>query len=140
MDNEPIRRVDMMFAKLGQSRYFPEFDFAKGHWQVRMNEESKACTAFQKSSGLYQFKCMPFDIETTPAVFTRLIRRVAEEIPNIYHYFDDILVATQTLDEHIVTLTKFIEHVKAKIEVAFSSVKFLGHIVGHNLLRPRTET
>lgn len=147
-DNEPIPRVDMMFAKLGQSQYFSKFDFTKGYWQVPMHEASKPLTAFQASSGLYQFRFMPFGIKTAPAVFTRLMRRVVEGIPNIYHYFDDVLIATQTWDEHITTLTKFLKRVRAahltikpsKSEVAFASVKFLGHIVGNNLLRPQIET
>ncbi|XP_072140178.1 uncharacterized protein [Dermacentor andersoni] len=33
MDNEPIPRVDMMFANLGKARYFSKFDFTKGYWQ-----------------------------------------------------------------------------------------------------------
>lgn len=147
-DNEPIPRVDMMFAKLGQSRYFSKFDFTKGYWQVPMQDASKPLTAFQASSGLYQFRFMPFGIKTAPAVFTRLMRRVVEGIPNIYHYFDDVLIATKTWEEHIITLTLFLERVRAahltikpsKSEVAFAEVKFLGHIVGNNLPRPQIET
>lgn len=73
--NEPIPWVDMMFAKLGKSRYFSKFDFTKGYWQVPMQPESKQMTAFQSASGLYQFRFMPFGIKTAPAVFTRLMRK-----------------------------------------------------------------
>lgn len=113
-----------------------------------MQPESKQMTAFQSASGLYQFRFMPFGIKTAPAVFTRLMRKVVHDIPNIYHYFDDVLIATETWEQHIDTLRRFFQQVKnagltikpSKSEVGFTSVKFLGHIVGHGALRPQTET
>lgn len=69
-------------------------------------------------------------------------------IPHIYHYFDDVLIATKTWEEHVHTLRRFFQQVKnagltikpSKSEVGFRSVKFLGHIVGHGILRPQIET
>lgn len=94
-DSEPIPRVDMMFAKLGKSRYFSKFDFSKGYWQVSMHEDSKHMTAFSSTSGFYQFRFIPFGIKAAPAVFIRLMRKVVEGVSNIYHYFDDVLIATE---------------------------------------------
>ncbi|XP_049514006.1 uncharacterized protein LOC125941102 [Dermacentor silvarum] len=147
-DNEPIPRVDMMFAKLGNCSYFSKFDFSKGYWQVPMDEESKPMTAFSCSSGLYQFRFMPFGIKTAPAVFTRLMRKLVEGLPNIHHYFDDVLIATETSEEHVNVLQSFLERVEragltvrpTKSQVGFTSVSFLGHIVGHGLLQPQAET
>lgn len=147
-DNEPIPRVDMIFAKLGSCRYFSKFDFSKGYWQVPMDDDSKGMTAFACASGLYQFRFMPFGIKTAPAVFTRLMRKLVEDLPNIYHYFDDVLIATETWEEHVTVLQSFLERVEragltvrpTKSQVGFTSVKFLGHIVGHGLLQPQAET
>ncbi|KAM7300391.1 uncharacterized protein ISCGN_020955 [Ixodes scapularis] len=147
-DNEPIPRVDMMFAQLGRSRYFSKFDFSKGYWQVPMHEEAKPMTAFSSRLGLYQFRVMPFGIKTAPAIFTRLMRKVVQGLPKVYHYFDDVLIATENWEEHLEALELFFRRVKdegltirpTKSEVGFSSVKFLGHIVGHGLLRPQVET
>uniref|UniRef100_A0A131XKF8 RNA-directed DNA polymerase n=1 Tax=Hyalomma excavatum TaxID=257692 RepID=A0A131XKF8_9ACAR len=148
MDNEPIPRVDMMFAHLGKARYFSKFDFTKGYWQVPMAKDSKHMTAFQSMSGLYQFRFMPFGIKTAPAVFTRLMRKVVAGIPHVHHYFDDVLIATDTWETHTDTLECFFRQVRrghltikpSKSEIGSTSVKFLGHIVGHGVLRPQLET
>nr|XP_037287184.1 uncharacterized protein LOC119180146 [Rhipicephalus microplus] len=100
-DCEPIPRTDTMFAKLTGCNYFSRFDFTKGYWQVPMASQSKELTAFSCESGLYHFNFMPFGIKTAPAVFNRLMRVVTEGIPNVLYYFDDVLVATETWEEHL---------------------------------------
>lgn len=147
-DNEPIPRVDVIFGQLGKARYFSKFDFAKGYWQVPMHEESKAMTAFSTSAGLYQFRFMPFGIKTAPAVFNRLMRKVVADIPHIYFYFDDVLVATETWTEHVATLEAFLQRVSesgltirpTKSEIGQRSVKFLGHHVENGIIKPQIET
>lgn len=147
-DREPIPRVDMMFARLGKSRYFSNCDFSKGHWKVPMHEDSKHMAVFSSTSGFYQFRFMPFGIKTAPSAFTRLMRKVVEGVSTIYHYFEDFLIATECWEEHLTTLELFLQRVKqagltirpTKSEIGFASVKFLGHIVGHGLLRPQVET
>lgn len=68
-------------------------------------------TAFSCASGLYQFRFMPFGIKTAPAVFTRLMRKLVDGLPNVYHYFDDVLIATETWPEHLEVLQSFFRRV-----------------------------
>ncbi|XP_037526427.1 uncharacterized protein LOC119403570 [Rhipicephalus sanguineus] len=78
-DSEPMTRTDAVFATVANKKYFSKLDFVKGYWQIPLTEESKAKTAFSTTSGLYQFRYMPFGIKTAPAVFAKLMRKVAEE-------------------------------------------------------------
>lgn len=112
-----------------------------------MEPRSKHITAFSTRSGLYQFRYMPFGLKTAPAVFTRMIRKVVDGIPNIFHYFDDVLVATDSWEEHLDTLRTLFSRVRKanltikpkKTELGATSVVFLGHKIGEGIVRPMTQ-
>lgn len=108
-----MTRIDAVFATVGKKKYFLKLDFMKGYWQIPLTEESKSKTAFSTTSGLYLFRFMPFGIKTAPAVFSKLMRKVAEGIPNVDHYYDDLLVATETWEEHLRSLGLLFERVQS---------------------------
>lgn len=110
-DCEPIPRIDVVLALAGKKKYFSKFDFTKGYWQVPMDPESREKTAFSSLSGLYHFRYMPFGIKTAPAVFARLMRAVLGGVPNVHHYFDDVIIATDTWQEHLETLRQVFERI-----------------------------
>lgn len=124
---EPIPGANTMFARLTGRQYFSKFDFTKGYCQVQvpMASTSKEATAFSCDSGLYQFRVMPFGIKTALTVFNRLMREVVGDIPNVYYYFDDVLIATATWDEHMVTL----RHVFQRVREARLTIKLSGSLL-----------
>lgn len=71
----------------------------------------KHLRAFSSRYGLYRFNCMPFGIKTAPAIFPRMMRRVVQDIDDVYHYFYDVLIATETWEEHLVALMLFFGNV-----------------------------
>lgn len=137
-DAEPIPRIDVVFAKVASKKYFSKLDLAKGYWQIPLEESSKAKTAFSCSKGLFQFKFMPFGLKTAAAVFTKLMRRVLQGLKNVEHYIDDILVATDTWEEHLDALEQVFQRIRrakltvkpTKCEIGFQGVTFLGHKLG----------
>ncbi|XP_077508305.1 uncharacterized protein LOC144119604 [Amblyomma americanum] len=143
-DAEPIPRADCLIAEVGARRYFSKMDLAKGYWQVPLEEESKEKTAFSTPSGHYQFKNMPFGIKTAPAVFAKLMRRVLEGIDNVYHYYDNVLVATESWQDHMTALSLALARIRAagltihpkKCHLGFEELSFLGHTIGRGSLGP----
>nr|XP_054919016.1 uncharacterized protein LOC129380871 [Dermacentor andersoni] len=113
-DSGPMTRADAVFATVGEKRYFSNLDFVKGYSQIPLSEEPRAKTGFSTTSGLYQFRFMPFAIKTAPAVFAKLTRNVAEGVPGVEHRYDDVLVATETWEEHL----RFLELLFKTIEAA----------------------
>ncbi|XP_064469582.1 uncharacterized protein LOC135384304 [Ornithodoros turicata] len=101
-DAEQIPRADHLFADIGKKKFFSRLDFSKGYWQIPLDERPK--TAFSTSSGLCQFRYMPFGVKTAPAVFTRLMRQLFGDLPDVRYYYDDVLVASDTWEEHLATL------------------------------------
>lgn len=143
-DAEPIPRTDIMFTEVGTRRYFSKFDLTKGYWQVPLAQASRPITAFSTQSGHFQFIYMPFGIKTASAVFTRLMRTLLQGIGNVVHYIDDVLVATNTWEEHVDTLQLFLQKVREsgltikpqKCEIAVESIVFLGHRLGGGTIQP----
>lgn len=147
-DSEPIPRTDVLFAGVGQKRYFSKFDCVKGYWQIPLTETSKEKTAFSTSAGHFQFKFMPFGIKTAPAVFSRLMQKLFHGLSGVHYYFDDILLATDTWEEHLQLLREVMTRLATagltvrpcKSQVGFGEIDFLGHTLGHGTLSAMPET
>lgn len=127
-----------MFAKVAGKKYFSKLDLTKGYWQIPMEESSKEKTAFSCSQGLFQFRFMPFGLKTAAATFTKLMRTVLNGLRNVEHYIDDILIATDTWEEHLDTLEELFRRIQqagmtikpCKCEFGYSDITFLGHKLG----------
>lgn len=147
-DSEPMSRADAVFASAANKKYFSKLDFVKGYWQIPLSEESKFKTAFSTKSGLYQFRYMPFGIKTAPAIFARLMRQITQGITGVEHYYDDVLIASATWEEHISSLRHLFARIEAagltvrpsKCEFGTEEIDFLGHRVGNNKLAPLGKT
>ena len=56
---------------------------------------------------------MPFGLTGAPATFQRLIDRILtpEMRPNVFTYFGDIIVVSETFEEHLRWLDKVLERI-----------------------------
>ena len=132
---EPIPDPKDLFASLAQSKFFSKLDMTKGYWQIPMRDSDKDKTAFLAPSGQYRFKYMPFGLVTAGAQFTKMMRSVLRDIPHVVHYIDDVLIHTQTWEEHVETLRKVLERLRevnlaarpSKCALGYSKIEFLGH-------------
>ena len=134
-DPEPMPNPEDLFVQLSSSKYFSKIDLTKGYWQIPMADESKMVTAFVTPEGQYQFLFMPFGLVCAPSIFTRLMRKLFGNVRNVVNYIDDILVHTETFDQHMQTLKKVFQILfeanlsarPSKCFIGYDSVEFLGH-------------
>ncbi|XP_077553375.1 uncharacterized protein LOC144168216 [Haemaphysalis longicornis] len=112
-DSEPMPRANAVFAAAGGKKYFSKLDFVKGYWQIPLSEESKPKTAFSTTSGLYQFRYMPFGIKTALAVFAKLMLRIINGVPGVNHYYDGMLIASSTWEEPVASLRELFSRIEA---------------------------
>ena len=66
-----------------------------------MEEKSKKYATFVTHNGLYKFEVMPFGLINSAAMFSRIVRILLHGLENVHNYTDDILIHTQTWEEHI---------------------------------------
>ena len=152
-DNFPLPRIDDLLDQLGKSQYFSTLDLATGYWQIRVHPESQEKTAFVTHQGLYQFQVMPFGLCNGPAVFQRLMQRVLMGLnptdgPDfVAVYLDDVLIFSQTLQEHLIHLRQVIGRLReaglklkpSKCHFVRREVQYLGHVITPEGLKPNPD-
>ena len=101
-DRYPLPRIDTLLDRLGHARIFTKLDLASGYHQIAMEDDSIYRTAFTTSLGQWEFLVMPFGLCNAPATFQRLMNRVFETEINkfILVYLDDILIFSETVEDH----------------------------------------
>ena len=96
-----------MLDCLNGAEWFTSLDLKSGYWQVEMEEESKALTAFTVGPlGFYECERMPFGLTNAPATFQRLMQSCLGNLHLQYCiiYLDDIIAFSKTLEEHLMRL------------------------------------
>lgn len=110
-DNFPIPLIEDQLLLLPNKKYFTSLDLKNGFHHVSVHENSIPFTSFITPHGQFEYVKMPFGLKNAPSVFTRYIRSIFEcllETGNILIYLDDILIATNTLDDHLIMLEKVV--------------------------------
>ncbi|XP_062614536.1 uncharacterized protein LOC134276295 [Saccostrea cucullata] len=143
-DPYPIPRMSEIFEKIGSAKYLSRFDLTKGYWQVPLAKETREKSAFITPFGLFEFTVMPFGMKTSPASFIRLMDRILDGTQNTVAYFDDIIVYSQTWEDHIKHVTELLQRIyeanltirPSKCKLGAAEIICLGHIVGGGTIRP----
>ena len=52
-----IPNKDSLINSIQECRYFFQLDCKSGFWQIRLDEDSKPCTAFSYLCGSYEWEC-----------------------------------------------------------------------------------
>ena len=68
-------RIDETLDCLNGAEWFSSLDLKSGYWQVEMEEDRKAFTAFTVGPlGFYKCEHMPFGLTNAPATFQQLMK------------------------------------------------------------------
>lgn len=144
---QPFPLIDDLMIKTRNSTYFTTLDINSAFWSIPLRIEDKKKTAFVTQEGHYQWTCLPFGLKTSPAIFQRILSNILRKYKLTdfaVNYIDDILIFSKTFAEHINHLTQLLEAIKregfrlkfTKCTFASDSVKYLGHIIHNNTVRP----
>ena len=75
-------------------------DTRNGYYQISVNPDDVAKTAFIIPYGHYEFLRMPFGLTTAPRTFQRKLSRIFEDEDHVTVFLDYFLIHTATLEEH----------------------------------------
>lgn len=138
-DAFPLPRIDESLDALSGAKFFSSIDLASGYHQVAVHEKDRHKTAFTTPFGLYEYLRMPFGLCNAPATFQRLMQATMSDLvfQIVLVYLDDLLVFSQTFQEHLERLETILKRLKntglkvkvEKCHLLQSEVKFLGHRV-----------
>lgn len=146
-DNFPLPLIDDQIDKLRDKYYFTHLDLKDAFHHVTISAESVKYTSFVTHSGQYEYLKAPFGLKNCPANFSRYINLIFRDLIDqgkVSIYIDDILIATDTLEENIKILGDVFKLlVENKLELKLSKcsffkneIQFLGYVISKNGVKP----
>jgi hypothetical protein len=131
------------------AKYFTKLDLVKGYYQVPLDPASRQYTAFSTPNNHYQFKTLSFGLRNSGIAFQKNMQNIlsAYSTNNTLIYIDDILIISQSFDEHLELVSKILHTlysngIKIKVsksEFFVSEVTFLGHVIDRQGIRKSPE-
>lgn len=134
-------------VKTRNCKFFSTLDINSAFWSIPLRISDRQKTAFITQEGHFQWTCLPFGLETSPAIFQRILSNIIRKhklTDFAVNYIDDILIFSKTFSEHSTHLAQLFQAIKkegfrlkfSKCTFASDSVKYLGHIIQNNSIRP----
>ena len=140
----PLPTIDDVIVKVGNAKYFSKIDLQTAFLQVPLDDESKEYTCLNTPFGIYRYNFLPFGTNASPAIFQNFVCKVLSNIDKVIIYQDDILIMTESSDEHRIILEQVIEKLrdagikinKKKCDFFTETVEYLGLIFDKNGVHP----
>ena len=143
-DQYPVRQLTDFTSELSGKSIFSKIDLLKGYHQIPVADADVAKTAVITPFGLYVFPRTPFGLKNAGQDFQRLMDEILGDLPRVFVYIDDILIASENLDQHLKDLDVVFKTLSAngmvvqrhKCVLGKASLEFLGYQVDSTGISP----
>jgi RNase H-like domain found in reverse transcriptase/Reverse transcriptase (RNA-dependent DNA polymerase) len=138
----PLPLISELIEKLRGAKYFTKLDVQWGFQNVRMKEGDEWKAAFRTNRGLFE-PLVFFGLTNSPATFQTMMNDIFHKLVLegvVVVYLDDILIYTETIEEHRAVTQRVLELLQKhklflkpdKCEFEKTKVEYLGVVVSHN--------
>jgi hypothetical protein len=137
----PLPLISELIGQLRGARFFTKLDVRWGYNNIRIREGDEWKAAFRTNRGLFEPLVMFFGLTNSPATFQTMMNDLFRDLVAkgvVCVYLDDILIYTETLEEHREVLQEVLERLRThklflkpeKCEFEKTRIEYLGLIVG----------
>ena len=133
----PLPRITEIVAEMSGAKFITTIDLASAYHAVGLSAASQQMTQFSWNNMSYQYSRMPFGLHSAPSVLQRLMQSVLAGVgdSHVHIYLDDIIIAHEDLDSHLVKLRQVLERLVqfnlkcrlSKCHFSSNSATFLGY-------------
>lgn len=140
----PQINMDDILSDLAGNKFFSNLDFTQAYNQMPIDESSRELLTLVTHRGLFQYTRLPYGIKTAPSLWQKAVEKVLTGIDGIHIYYDDVLVAGRTVEEHNhrleLVFQRLLDHglklKRSKCSFLKSEVSYLGHVINEKGTRP----
>lgn len=104
----PLSIIEELLEELQGATWFTTLDLCSGFHQIRMTEGDEYKTTFQRHSGHYEYRVMPYGVTGGPATFQGIMNVLLEPLLRkcAVVFIDDILIYSKSWEEHLQHITE----------------------------------
>eukprot|EP00253_Pinus_taeda_P024776 PITA_24776 len=115
----PIPWIDDLLDQMKGEKYFSKIDLKSGYHQIPTEPSDVWKTTFKAKEGLFKWLVMLFELTNAPATFMRLMDDILWPFTNsfVVVYLDDIMIFSQSWEEHLHHIRQGVHVDPAKIQV-----------------------
>ena len=133
------------FASIAHGcKWFSSIDIADAYYNIPVNPLHKHKLTITTPLGNYCYNYLPMGLSSSSCYYQRLINEVVSGLPQVYCYLDNLIIMSQSYDEHVQLLrqvfSRLCEHglvvKESKCFFAVHSLSFLGYQVSSEGLAP----
>jgi hypothetical protein len=139
----PLPLIDDLIHRLKDAHYFTKLDVSWGYNNVCIREGDEWKAAFCMNRGLFEPLVMYFGLTNSPATFQTMMNEIFQDLITkgvVLVYLDDILIFTNSLDEHSRITHLVLDCMRKhklylwpeKCEFEKVKIEYLGVIISHN--------
>ena len=143
--------INDLFRMLAGASVFSLMDLVSGFYQMPLHPDSRDMSTFvcQTPTGpvKYRFKVVVMGLTGAPSYFQTQMEKVMEGIAGVIVYLDDIMVFSNSIEEHIKILEQVFDRMKEnglyfhpdKCKFLRTTIQFLGMKISKNNIMPSDE-
>lgn len=139
VDKYSMKDVTECIGEIGRSgsTIFTTIDLTAGFWQLLLHPKSRPYTAFTvPGKGQFQWVTTPMGLLGAPSSFQRLMEKVVHGIQNVLVYIDDLLVHSESHEQHLHLLDQVLgrleaHHIKMNLEKCVFGAREVAYLGFH---------
>jgi len=138
-NHTPLPSIEELMELVAARKYWSKIDLADGYHNIRIEEDSEQHSTFLTHMEYYRSCIMQQGDRNAPATMVRAMYKIFKDMvfKDLVIYIDDIIIFSDTYDEHVATLRKVLQQLldekfwlkASKCQFFTKRLDILGHIL-----------